>query len=280
MSDLFKLTGKVALVVGGGQGLGEASARYLADVGCAIAVVDRETERARAVVQTLTARGVRAVAITANILEVSEIERVVAETEAALGGLDIVVSIVGASKFGGVLELSEAEWDHDHDRNLRYFFFLCQAAARSFVRRDVKGVIIGVATAGVNGSMPFRSAYGAAKAGLVHLVRTLAVELGEWGIRINAVAPGLTVTPRTQARVATEAAQAQIRNIPRGRAGTPDDIGKAVLFLASDLADHITGTTVPVDGGSTVTPSYDLGPSRAASKRNRVAMGKDPLAQP
>ena len=275
--DLFKLSGKVALVVGGGQGLGEASARYLADAGCAVAVVDREPARAQAVAEALAARGVKTTAIVADILQVSEIERVVAETEAALGGLDVVVSIVGASKFGGVLELSEAEWDNDHARNLRYFFFLCQAAARSFVRRGVPGVIVGIATAGVNGSMPFRSAYGAAKAGLVHLVRTLAVELGEWGVRINAVAPGLTVTPRTQARVANEAAQAQIRNIPRGRAGTPDDIAKAVLFLASDMADHITGATVPVDGGSTVAPNYDLGPSRAASKRNRLAMGKDPL---
>jgi 3-oxoacyl-[acyl-carrier protein] reductase len=275
---MFGLAGKVALVVGGGLGLGDSAARYLAQAGCAIAVVDIDAERAEVVARNVRELGGTAIALVADVLDENEVARVIAEVEVELGGLDVVVSIVGASKFGGVLEFTPEDWDRDHARNLRYFFFLCQAAARSFVRRRVKGVIVGIATAGGYGSMPFRSAYGAAKAGLMHLVKSLAVELGEYGVRVNAVAPGMTVTPRTAARMTAQATQTEVAHIPLGRLGAPDDIGKAVLFFASDLAGHVTGATLPVDGGATVTPNYDLEPSRAASLRNRRSMGKDPLS--
>jgi len=277
--EIFGLNGKLALVVGGGQGLGEAASRYLAEAGCSVAVLDLEIERAQAVAKALRDRGATAIALSADVTDDAQLTRAVAEAEAGLGGLDVVVSIVGASRFGGVLELSPEDWDAQHTLNLRYFFFLCQSAARSFVRRQVPGAIVGISTAGAYDSMPFRPAYGAAKAGLVHLVRSLAVELGEYGIRINAAAPGMTVTPRTAARMNSEANQGEVRKIPLQKLGTPDDIGKAVLFLASDLASHITGATIPVDGGSSVAPNYDLGASRAVSLRNRRAMpGGDPAA--
>jgi NAD(P)-dependent dehydrogenase (short-subunit alcohol dehydrogenase family) len=275
-ANIFGLKGKVALIVGGGEGLGESAARFLSGAGCSVAVADLDAGRAQGVVDVVRERGGRGMALVADVLNDADLERIVAETEAAFGGLDVVVSIVGASKFGGVLELTAEDWDRDQARNLRYVFFLAQAAARSFVRRGVPGVIVAIATAGASGSMPFRSAYGAAKAGLVHLVRSLAVVLGEYGIRVNAAAPGMTVTPRTAARMGSESTQAEIRKIPLQKLGAPDDVGKAVLFLASDLASHITGATLPVDGGSSVAPNYDLEPSRAASRRNRLAMGREP----
>lgn len=275
MTDPFGLAGKKALVVGGGQGIGESAALRLAEAGCDIAIVDLDAGRADAVAGAVRRTGRTSVSLVGNVVEDGEAARLVAEAVAALGGLDIVVAIVGAAKFGGVLEMSPQEWDGDHARNLRYFFFLCQVAARSFIRRGVPGTIVGIATAGAIGSMPFRPAYGAAKAGLIHLVRTLAVELGEHDIRINAVAPGMTVTPRTAARMNADATRAEAAKIPLGRLGTPDDIGKVILFFASDLAGHVTGTTLAVDGGALAAPNYDLGPSRAASARNRRSLGID-----
>jgi NAD(P)-dependent dehydrogenase (short-subunit alcohol dehydrogenase family) len=275
LNDPFGLAGKRALVVGGGQGIGESAALRLADAGCDVAVLDLEAERAESVAEAVRRTGRSGIALVGNVVEDGEAARLVDEAADALGGLDIVVSIVGAARFGSVLEMTPQEWDGDHARNLRYFFFLCQAAARSFIRRGVPGTIVGIATAGAIGSMPFRPAYGAAKAGLVHLVRTLAVELGEHGIRINAVAPGMTVTPRTAKRMGAATTQAEAAKIPLGRLGTPDDVGKVILFFASDLAGHVTGTTLVVDGGALAAPNYDLGPSRAASARNRRALGID-----
>jgi NAD(P)-dependent dehydrogenase (short-subunit alcohol dehydrogenase family) len=274
-ADIFGLTGKVALIVGGGQGLGEATLRYLSGAGCDIAIVDLSRERAEAVAAEVRQQGRSAAVKVADVTEEGALEEIVAWTEAEFGGLDVVASIVGQAKFGGVLEFSPDDWDRDHARNLRYFFFLCQAAARSFVRRDVGGSIVGMSSAGALGSMPFRAAYGANKAGLSHLVKSLAVELGEYGVRINAVAPGLTLTPRIAARMSAEAVAQQSAEVPLGRLGVPDDIAKAVLFLASDLAAHITGVTLAVDGGSTAAPRGDLEPSRAASRRNRAAMGRE-----
>ncbi|MBV9995741.1 MAG: SDR family oxidoreductase [Caulobacteraceae bacterium] len=272
-TDLFRLAGKTALVVGGGQGIGEATALLLARVGCAVAVVDLEAERAEKVAAAVRALGRPAAAIVADVLDDAAPERIVAETLEALGGLDVMVCIVGAAGFGGVLEMTPKTWDAEHARNLRYFFFMCQAAARSFVRRKTAGVIVGLGTAGAVGfsSMPFAPAYGAAKAGLIHLVRSLAGELGEYGVRINAVAPGLTLTPRIAARPGAAAYGARA---PLGHAAATQDIAKAVLFLASDLASHVTGVTLPVDGGSSAS-SDDLTGARAKSARNRRAMGLD-----
>ncbi|WP_242127135.1 SDR family NAD(P)-dependent oxidoreductase [Sphingobium sp. Sx8-8] len=275
MIDLFGLSGKVALVVGGGQGIGAATAHRLSLAGCAVAVADLELERAQAVVAQLHEAGGRAVALQADILESGAGERLIEQSIAGLGGFDILVTIVGAAKFGSVIEVTEAEWDRDQDRNLRYFYFLCQAAARSFIRRKMPGTIVGMASAGGIGAMPFRSAYGAAKAALIHLVRSLSVELGGYGIRINAVAPGLTVTPRTAARMGVDHVQAEIARIPLGRLGTPEDVANVILFYASELSGHVTGTTLVVDGGAIEAPPYDLGPSRAASERNRKALGID-----
>lgn len=274
-AGLLGLDGKVAMVVGGGQGLGEANALHLARAGCAVAVVDIEADRAERVAASVRELGRPATAIVADVLDPAAVGAAVDATERSLGGLDVVVAVVGASKFGGILELTVDEWDRDQARNLRYLFALTQASARSFVRRSVPGVIVATATAGVADSMPYRSSYGAAKAGVVHFVRSMAVELGEYGIRINAVAPGLTVTPRVAGKMSPDVVATEQARIPLGRIGTPDDVARVVVFLASDLARHVTGATLPVDGGSTAAPNHDLGPSRTASRRNRTALGLD-----
>jgi NAD(P)-dependent dehydrogenase (short-subunit alcohol dehydrogenase family) len=128
-------------------------------------VVDLDPTRAETVAEMTRRIGRRSVAIPADILDDAQAATLCDRAEVALGGLDILVCVVGASKFGGILELSADEWDRDHARNLRYFFLCTQAAARSFIRRRIAGSIVGIATGGAFGSMPFRSPYGAARRG-------------------------------------------------------------------------------------------------------------------
>lgn len=271
-ADLLGLTGKKALIIGGGQGLGEASAVCLAKAGCDVALVDINPEAAERVAAEVRAEGRKAVPITADCLDAGQAARVIAEAEDGLGGLDVLVTIVGGSSLAGVLEVSLEDWDRDQNRNLRYVFVYAQAAARSFVKRDVKGCIVAIATGGALRSMPFRSAYGSAKAGLVHLVKSMAVELGDYGIRVNAVAPGATFTPNSVGYMDTPAFKAEVEKIPLGRLANPDDIARGVVFLASDMARHVTGTTLPVDGGSSHAPLYDLRSSKVKSRRKVMAM--------
>ena len=279
MDDLLGLRGKVAVVLGGGRGLGDASSMLLGQAGVSVAVVDIDAEAAGRVSDAVAAAGGKAIAVVADALDPAQAPRVLQETEDQLGDLDILVTIIGGSKLGGVLELTLEEWDHDFNRNVRYFFVYAQAAARSFVRHDKPGSIVAIATGGALRSMPFRASYGASKAGLVHLVKSMAVELGDYGIRVNAVAPGATFTPNSVGYMDSPAWKAETEKIPLGRLAKPDDIARGVVFLASDMARHVTGSTLAVDGGSTAAPIYDLASSKRKARRNLMkSLGREPEA--
>jgi NAD(P)-dependent dehydrogenase (short-subunit alcohol dehydrogenase family) len=223
------------------------------------------------VAQVARRSGANACAIIADALDERQVDRVIAETLAELGGLDILVTIVGASSLKGFLEAEMEDWDADHMRNVRYFVAYARAVARHWVKHACPGAIVATATGGALRSMPFRAGYGANKAALVNLVKSLAVELGEYGIRVNAVAPGATFTPNSVGYMDTPAFKAEVEKIPLGRLARPEDIGKSVLFLASDMAQHITGSVLAVDGGSFSAPLYDLRSSRVKSRRNVMA---------
>jgi 3-oxoacyl-[acyl-carrier protein] reductase len=247
-ASLFGLTGKKALIVGGGQGMGESSALFLARAGCDVALVDLVPERAEQVAKAVSALGRQAFTVVGDVLDDAQVPKIVAEAEAKLGGLDVVVSIVGAAAWGSLLDTTAEVFDQQMRLNLRYFFLVCQAAARSFIARGQPGAIVGIASVDGQRAAPMRGIYGAAKAGLISLVQTMAVEWAANSIRVNAIAPGHIVTPRlydTPQRAELYAGSL----LPMRQRGTPDDIGKAALFLASDLARYITGTTLDVDGG-------------------------------
>jgi NAD(P)-dependent dehydrogenase (short-subunit alcohol dehydrogenase family) len=247
-ASLFGLAGKKAVIIGGGQGMGESSALFLARAGCDVALVDLVPERAEQVAKAVSALGRQAFTVVGDVLDDTQVPKIVAEAEAKLGGLDVVVSIVGAAAWGSLLDTTAAGFDQQMQLNLRYFFLVCQAAARSFIARAQPGAIVGIASVDGQRAAPMRGIYGAAKAGLISLVQTMAVEWAEHKIRVNAIAPGHIVTPRlfdTPQRTEMYAASL----LPMRQRGTPDDIGKAALFLASDLARYITGTTLDVDGG-------------------------------
>ncbi|HEX3993739.1 MAG TPA: SDR family NAD(P)-dependent oxidoreductase [Acetobacteraceae bacterium] len=246
--SLFGLTGKKALIVGGGQGMGEASARFLARAGCDVALVDVVAERAEQVAGMLTGLGTKAAVVIGDVLDDAQIPRIVAEAEEKLGGIDRMISIVGAAAWGSLLETSAAVWDQQMHLNLRYFFLIAKEGAGVMIRRGSGGRIVGIASVDGQRASPMRGAYGAAKAGLISIVQTMAVEWAPHHISVNAIAPGHIVTPRlfdTPRRVEGYANSL----IPLRRRGTTDDIGKAALFLLSDLAGYVNGTTIDVDGG-------------------------------
>jgi len=250
---MFKLEGKKALVIGGGLGMGESTAMRLAEAGCDIGIVDIDLARAETVAGRVEALGRRAAPIVCDVLDDSQIQGMVDEAERSLGGLDLMASIVGQATFSNVLDMTPAEWDLDHRRNLRYFFFAAQAVARSMVRRGVGGAITAVSSvSGIQGA-PAHASYGAAKAGLISLVKSMGVELADYGIRVNSIAPGSIRTPRVLLSPDADAFDERIRQslVPFKRRGETDEIAKAILFLSSDLASYVTGQTLAVDGGWT-----------------------------
>ena len=209
-ATFFGLSGKKALIIGGGQGMGESSARCLARAGCDVALVDLLPERAERVGQDIAAIGRQAFTIVGDVLDDGQITRIVAEAEAKLGGLDVMVSIVGAATWGSLLETTGVVWDQQMQLNLRYFFLVAKEVAQSLIRRGQGGAIVGIASVDGQRASPMRGAYGAAKAGLISLVQTMAVEWAPHHIRVNAIAPGHIVTPRlydTPQRVEGYAAQ-------------------------------------------------------------------------
>jgi NAD(P)-dependent dehydrogenase (short-subunit alcohol dehydrogenase family) len=246
MEDMFGLAGKTAIVWGGGQGMGETSALRLARAGCDIAVVDQVGERAGAVTARIQALGRKAVAITADITSEAEVARTMTEAESALAPIDVMVSVIGMAGWVKLVDMSSEEWDRIVTLNLKGFFLAAQAAARSMIAGGRKGSIVSVASVSGLTAAPMHGHYGAAKAGLVNLVRSMA---SEWSpqIRINAIAPGTIETARVEAT--EQRVEAHRKRVPMQRMGQPDEIAKAVLFMASDLASYVTGQTLAVDGG-------------------------------
>ena len=249
------LSGRHALVLGGGQGIGRASAVALAGAGAGVAVLDVEAERAVAVAAEVEALGVRSAALQADVTRAEEAEQAVAQARSVLGGLDIVVNIVGASTWAPLLDLDEETWERDFAVNLKHHWYVSRSAARLWIEAGEPGVLCVVGSVSGVFSAANHGAYGAAKAGLLGLVQTAAEEWWPAGIRVNAVVPGAVRTPRIEASWADG-------SIPRpdedtlSRMALPDDIAGSILFLVSDLARRITGQTLVVDGGATTKFPY------------------------
>jgi NAD(P)-dependent dehydrogenase (short-subunit alcohol dehydrogenase family) len=246
LDNPFKLDGKVAIVWGGGQGMGERSALRLAEAGCDVTVVDVEIDRAERVCAQIRELGRRAFAHVADITREDQVIATVAASDKELGPVDSMVTVVGMAFWADLVDVTEEIWEKSFDVNLKSFFYTARAVANSLRKSAKPGSIVGVGSVSGLQSAQNHGPYGAAKAGLVNLVRTMAVE---WGpqIRVNAIAPGAIRTPRLNW---TEESLEIFRNrIGLGRPGETDEIGKAALFLVSDLSSYITGHTLPVDGG-------------------------------
>jgi NAD(P)-dependent dehydrogenase (short-subunit alcohol dehydrogenase family) len=253
---LLGLEGKHALVLGGGQGMGESAARLLAGAGCNVAVADIIPERAERVAAEVAGVGPRSLAVTVDVTDDDAFVAAVARTERELGPLDGLVTIVGMAGWAPIVDMTAEAWDLDHRRNLRYFFLAAREVGASMLRRGAPGSIVCVASIDGLRSAPYHASYGAAKAGLVNLVKSMAAEWSQHGVRVNAIAPGGMITPRIPERAPDEE-RAMMATVPMKRRGTTDDIGKAALFFLSDLSEYVTGQTMAVDGGFTAVGPLD-----------------------
>jgi 2-deoxy-D-gluconate 3-dehydrogenase len=247
--DSFKLDGKVALVTGGGQGLGQAMAIALAEAGADIAGLDRSPSAATGDAVWALGRHYQQVVCDLRTASVDDLNQVVARIVAEQSRIDILVNNAGIIRRAPALEFSEADWDDVLDINLKAAFFLSQAAARCMLPQGA-GKIINIASMlSFQGGILVPS-YTAAKSGVAGITRALANEWAEHNINVNAIAPGYMATENTAPlRANPERAPAILARIPAGRWGTPDDLKGVVVFLASAASDYIQGAILPVDGG-------------------------------
>jgi NAD(P)-dependent dehydrogenase (short-subunit alcohol dehydrogenase family) len=238
----LRLDGRRFVVLGAGQGIGPQVSHALSQVGARLVCVDQDRDLANDI-----GAEVGGTPVSGNAFDRTDVERMFDEADRALGGIDGVVDIIGMSRYADLVEMSDDEWNWHFDIVLRHAFLALQYGARAM--RDHGGTMVFVASVSGITSAPRHSAYGAAKAGLMSLVRTGAVELGPSGIRVNAVAPGVVWTPRVSAFLGDEGHARNVANTPLRRVAQPADIAAALLFLASDLAGYVTGQTLSVDGG-------------------------------
>ena len=249
--SLFGLEGKRAFVAGGGQGIGRSCALMLARAGCDVAVLDLEPARAEAVAEEIAALGRRGIVVVGDALDRTDAARVVGEAVEQLGGLDACANIIGLASWQSFLELEEETWNRDLLGNLTHHVFIAQPAARIMVEQGTGGAIGMVASVSGLFAAPNHGAYGAAKAGIYGLVKTLGEELAPHRIRVNAIAPGSVRTPRIIAM--QESGEAPTQQLDLDKMAECDDVGAAMLFLCSDLARKVTGQTLVVDGGVTTS---------------------------
>lgn len=257
MRTLFGLEGKHVLIIGGGQGMGEATARLLASLGCNLTLMDIEIERAERVCANVREEGISANPIAADVTDEASLVGAMRRIETDFGALDGMATIVGMAGWSPIVDMTTETWDRDHNRNLRYVFIAARELARSLLARRAPGSIVTVASVDGLRSARNHAAYGAAKAGLVNLVKTMASEWTGQGIRVNCVAPGGIVTPRIPLRDPEEERQGMAL-VPMQRRGTTQDIAKAVTFFLSDMAPYVSGQVLAVDGGYLATSGFSM----------------------
>ncbi|HYP60604.1 MAG TPA: glucose 1-dehydrogenase [Thermomicrobiales bacterium] len=255
MSALFDLTGKVAVVTGGGAGLGANFARALTEAGASVVVADINTEHAERTAATLTGEGRKAVAVHADVTSEADIAQMIQRAIDVFGGVDILVNNAGIGAGMGAPETVPLdEWKRTVDINLTGVFACAQSAARAMIAGGKGGKIINIASIlGHGASEPVpASAYAATKGAVVNLTRDLAVHWAPHNIRVNALGPAYFPSDMTGGIFEDKDLLAEIeRRTPMGRVGRPHELDGPVVFLASDASSYITGQTLYVDGGWT-----------------------------
>ena len=246
----FSLADKVAIVTGASRGIGRAIALALADSGADLAICSRKLPPREEVANEITAKGRQALAMSANIRSKDDLENLVDKTMDKYGRIDILVNNAGTNPyFGPIIDMEEWAWDTVMNTNLKACFLLSQMVGKRMIEQK-SGNIINVSSTGGLRASDVLGAYSVSKAALLMLTRVLAVQLGKYGIRVNAIAPGLVRTEFSRGLWEDESRlENTIERNPLGRIATSDEMAGAVIFLASDAASYISGHTIVLDGG-------------------------------
>lgn len=242
----MKLAQKVALVTGAARGIGRSIAFSLAEEGASVILTDLlpEVEETAEAIRT---QGKEALAIVGNVAQLHDAERIIAEALKFKGSIDILVNNAGITRDNLLLRMSEEDWDAVLTVNLKGTFNMTKASAKTLIKQR-SGSIVNIASViGIIGNAG-QANYAASKAGVIAFTKSMAKELGSRGIRVNAVAPGFITSKMTDV-LSEDVRNNMLRAIPLGVFGQPEQVAKAVLFLASDDSDYITGQVIQVDGG-------------------------------
>lgn len=262
INSFLNLSGKTAIVTGGAMGIGKAICYRLAEAGVSVAVIDIALEKAEETANAINKAGGKAIAVQADVGSLPNAEKVFKTVNDKLGPIDILVNNAGIYPMSSVLEITETLWDKVIAINLKGTFIYSQLAAKKMKEKGIRGKIINIAS--IDGLHPTGNLvhYDSSKGGVVMMTKAMAKELGPFKISVNGIAPGGISTEGAsamgqesmKAMIAMgikpeEMTKAFMARIPLARMGVPDDIAKAVLFLASDLSSYMTGEVIVVDGG-------------------------------
>jgi NAD(P)-dependent dehydrogenase (short-subunit alcohol dehydrogenase family) len=249
---LFDLSGRVALVAGGGGGLGREIARGFAEWGARLVIADLDLGRAEAVAREVAKTGAPARALAVDVTSAASVRRLVEDVVAGDGGIDVLVNAAGILAVAPAVDLPVETWSRVLDVNLTGVFLLSQAVGAAMLRRG-RGKIINLASVSSTVANPGYAAYAASKAGVAQLTRVLALEWCRHGIQVNAIGPAFTETDLTRPYLAEAGwRERALSKIPAGRLGMPDDLVGVAVFLASSASDFVVGQTIYVDGGRTL----------------------------
>ena len=250
----MQLQGQMALITGAGRGIGKAIALRFAREGADIAVVDLNSEWAQATGEEIKALGRRVFVKTADVSNCDQIQAAVREAAATLGKLDICVNNAGIGKAQPFLEITKENWERHLHIHLFGTFYCAQAAAREMAKQKYGRIVNIASVAGLMGPIDL-APYGTAKAGIIGLTRAAALDLADYGITVNAIAPGPIDTELLRTWPA-DALRERAQHLPIARLGKVEEIAHAALFLASPDSGFITGTVLVVDGGSVAAGAY------------------------
>jgi len=248
----------VVVAGAGGGGIGTAVCRVLVEAGAVVAALDNDADRLGVSERAMDEAGGRYRSVMADVRNADDVAAALADT-ATLGPLHGLVHVAGGllpDQWAALLDTAPATFDSVLDLNLRSALLTTRAVGARLVEQKTGGSIVHITSIAALSAMPFGAAYAAAKAGLIALTRTAALELGPAGIRVNAVAAGSVRTPRNRTQSSADDTPAERAAIPLGRRGQPDDIARAVLFFLSELSGFVSGQVLAVDGGSSARPSF------------------------
>jgi 3-oxoacyl-[acyl-carrier protein] reductase len=238
---------KVAIVTGGGGGIGGAIVQRFAREGAKVAVADIDAEAAKASAANVAAKGADSMAIAADVTDKKSVDGMVKATLDRWGRIDILINVAGGADRKLVVDMTAADWDHIVDMNLKSTFLCSQAVLPTMLKQKYGKIVNTSSIYGFTGNAT-RASYAAAKAGVAAFTKSLALEVVKEGINVNAVAPGRVETPRVRSHYSDQAWAEAVSQIPMGRTGTPEEIASTVLFLVTDENQYITGQTIHING--------------------------------